>query len=383
MANLYKVIEGLCIQNGTNITQMCKNLGISRSTLSELKAGRTKAISYDFMSDIADMFHVDIEFLEKADYDNKCEGCGIIYDPTDKEQFEKHKEIHQKWFNAVKKYGFCWDYAYREHIKARARNLTETLSFVKGNDLEIAKCFELVFKALFSRSLEANKYSLDHPDFPTYCSGMLGQKSMKKRIPKSSYKILVDKYGISDLIPNGTYYMSEFPVLERETLSKFSSIEIENIKKYRTLDEYGKRMVDLVLNEEYTRCSIETEVDRPTITIRHSTYKVSAGRGFDLEDRDSWEEIDIPDTPEARKADFAITIIGNSMEPIYSDGQIVLVREQPAVDIGETGIYIINGGGFIKRNGGDRLIPINPDYDDIYFSEGDTVYCAGKVIGTV
>lgn len=157
----------------------------------------------------------------------------------------------------------------------------------------------------------------------------------------------------------------------------------ENIKKYRTLDEYGKRMVDLVLNEEYARCAAEVEEEQSTIKIQHSTYKVSAGRGFDLEDRDSWEEIDIPDTPEARNATFAVTIVGDSMEPIYSDGQIVLVKEQSAVDIGETGIYIINGGGFIKRNGGDHLISINPQYDDIYFSEGDTVYCAGKVIGTV
>lgn len=162
-----------------------------------------------------------------------------------------------------------------------------------------------------------------------------------------------------------------------------TSGESEAIKKYRLLDEHGKRMIDLVLDEEYNRCTADPEEERPTISIRHSTYKVSAGRGFDLDDRDSWEEIDIPDTPESRKADFAITIKGDSMEPIYSDGQIVLVREQPAVDIGETGIYIINGGGFIKIYGGDRLISINPEYDDIFFNESDSVYCAGKVIGVV
>ena len=155
------------------------------------------------------------------------------------------------------------------------------------------------------------------------------------------------------------------------------------IKKYYELDNYGREIVDTVLNMEYLRCTSEQEEEPDTIQIHHSTYKVSAGRGFDLEDRDSWEEIDIPDTPEARKADFAVTIIGDSMEPIYSNGQIVLVREQPAVDIGETGVYIINGGGFIKRNGGDRLISINPEYDDIRFDDGDTVSCAGKVIGVV
>ena len=52
------------------------------------------------------------------------------------------------------------------------------------------------------------------------------------------------------------------------------------------------------------------------------------------------------------------------------------------LDIGETGIFIVNGSGFIKQYGGDRLISINSKYDDIIFSEGDYIKCAGKVIGT-
>lgn len=214
--------------------------------------------------------------------------------------------------------------------------------------------------------------------------GAVGMWETGKRTPDKDMLIKISEFfhmPVDELIKpsSGYYYYYYYDDSELRPTEE----ELSYIKKYRALDEHGKKVIDYMLDEEYARCSVEVEEECPTITIRHSTYKVSAGRGFDLEDRDSWEEIDIPDTPEARKADFAITIIGNSMEPIYSDGQIVLVHEQPAVDIGETGIYIINGGGFIKRNGGDRLISINPDYDDIYFSEGDTVYCAGKVIGTV
>lgn len=170
------------------------------------------------------------------------------------------------------------------------------------------------------------------------------------------------------------------------TSSNLGQIEETIIKKYRALDVHGKDMVNTVLEKEYARCTAVPGIDdqpEPTISIKHSTYKVSAGRGFDLGDRDSWEEIEVPDTPEARKADFAVTIKGNSMEPLYFDGDVVLVRSQPAVDIGETGVYIINGGGFIKRYGGDRLISLNPEYDDIFFSEDDYISCAGKVIGVV
>lgn len=163
-----------------------------------------------------------------------------------------------------------------------------------------------------------------------------------------------------------------------------SQSEQSGIKKYRTLDDYGKKVVDSVLDIEYDRCTSESEAEEElTIKIKHSIYKVSAGHGFDLYDEDQWEQINVSDTPEARKADFALTIQGDSMEPIYSDGEIVLVKEQPSVDIGETGIFVVNGSGYIKQNGGDRLISLNPNYKDIFFSEGDTVSCAGKVIGVV
>lgn len=154
------------------------------------------------------------------------------------------------------------------------------------------------------------------------------------------------------------------------------------IWKYRSLDEHGKKIVNLLIDEEFCRCTSEPEEgEEPTITIKHSFHKVSAGHGFDLNNEDDWEEIEVPDTPEARRADFSLTISGDSMEPIYSDGDIVLVKSQPSVDIGETGIFIVNGSGFIKKNGGDRLISLNPEYDDITFCDGDTVSCVGRVIG--
>lgn len=165
---------------------------------------------------------------------------------------------------------------------------------------------------------------------------------------------------------------------------KLSLNEKKHIKKYRTLDKYGKKAINELLETEYTRCTAEPEVETAqTISIKHSLHKVSAGHGFDLNNEDEWEYIEVPDTPEARRASFSLTISGDSMEPVYSDGEIVLVKSQSTVDMGETGIFIVNGSGYIKKNGGDRLISLNPDYDDITFYDGDTVSCVGKVIGIV
>lgn len=123
----------------------------------------------------------------------------------------------------------------------------------------------------------------------------------------------------------------------------------------------------------------------PQYKLNTVINRVSAGTGFELDEGDNWETIEIPDTPDARKADFAITIKGNSMEPIYFDGDIVLVKQQPTVELGEIGIFNIEDNGYIKKYGGDRLISLNAEYDDIILSDydEDRIHCFGKVIGRV
>ncbi len=164
----------------------------------------------------------------------------------------------------------------------------------------------------------------------------------------------------------------------------FSQQENRMILKYRALDNYGQDMVTTVLEKEYERCTAEPEEEyEPAIQIRHSCYKASAGHGFEFFADEEWDEIDIPDTRETRRADFALTIQGDSMEPVYHDGDIVLVKQQDAVDIGQIGIFVLNGAGYIKKNGGDRLISLNEKYDDIFIEEYDDCRCVGKVIGRV
>lgn len=73
------------------------------------------------------------------------------------------------------------------------------------------------------------------------------------------------------------------------------------------------------------------------------------------------------------------------MLPKFEDGDRVLVREQPSVNIGDICIYILAGDGYIKKFGGDRLISLNKDYDDILLKDFDLddIICRGLVIGKV
>ena len=166
------------------------------------------------------------------------------------------------------------------------------------------------------------------------------------------------------------------------TLSKE---EIEFIKEYRYLSEKSKSEIRNTLNHLYDiekRMETTKEFTTPTIPVKHSIFKVSAGTGEWLADEE-WDRITILDTPQARKATFALTIEGDSMMPDFEDGDIVLVRQQDAVDIGQICIYTIDGKGYIKKFGGDRLISLNDDYDDIIFKDYQNIHCQGLVIGKV
>lgn len=95
------------------------------------------------------------------------------------------------------------------------------------------------------------------------------------------------------------------------------------------------------------------------------------------------ETIKVLATDEARKADYAIRVSGNSMEPRYYDGDILTVCEQTVVDPGEVGVFVYDSELYVKQFGGNRLISINPDYEDTHIKDPDSFFCQGKVIAVL
>lgn len=175
--------------------------------------------------------------------------------------------------------------------------------------------------------------------------------------------------------------MKKLSADEQELIEIYSNLSSENKVRIR---ERAIVLAELEKPVAKEPVAVE-EPEEKRLKINCSTYQVSAGAGFELGEGDEWYEIEVPDTPKARKADFALQIKGNSMEPIYFNGDIVLVKEQPSVELGEIGIFNIEGNGYIKKFGGDRLISLNAEYDDIEFSDYDEerIRCFGKVIGRV
>ena len=110
---------------------------------------------------------------------------------------------------------------------------------------------------------------------------------------------------------------------------------------------------------------------------------VSAGPGEFLDGSSASERIAIPDNEAARNADYALRISGNSMEPKFRNGDILLVENTDSVEINDLGIFILDGCGYFKKFGGDRLISLNPDYGPIMLKDFSSVSCAGKVVGKI
>lgn len=109
---------------------------------------------------------------------------------------------------------------------------------------------------------------------------------------------------------------------------------------------------------------------------------VSAGTGKYL-DSDTCEMIKVgPEVPE--EADFGVRISGDSMEPQFTDGQVVWVHKQEVIEDGEIGIFAFEENSYCKKffleDGKVELISLNPSYKPIVIPENKELICFGKVV---
>jgi SOS-response transcriptional repressor LexA len=81
---------------------------------------------------------------------------------------------------------------------------------------------------------------------------------------------------------------------------------------------------------------------------------------------------------------FAVLVEGNKMEPLLSEGDILLVKKQNTVDHGELGIFMIDGVRHVKRmffkDGYLRLRSLDANCTDVDLDNVHDVTCEGKVI---
>lgn len=82
--------------------------------------------------------------------------------------------------------------------------------------------------------------------------------------------------------------------------------------------------------------------------------------------------------------DLALKVNGDSMEPMFKDGEIIFVEKTHNIKNGQIGIFIIEEEAYVKKVfvEDDRLtlVSLNKDYDDLHFYRNESVRLIGKVI---
>ena len=164
-----------------------------------------------------------------------------------------------------------------------------------------------------------------------------------------------------------------FGVFDQDNpLSLLNSAGMEKIYDYAHL---------LLQNDLYKRPAAEIIPFRRQIPRFY--LAASAGTGQYL-DSDAYEMIDVG-SEVSSFADFGITLAGDSMEPLYVNGQTVWVHRQEALHNGEIGIFYYDGNAYCKKymNNEDEisLISLNKKYEPILIDTGKGFKIFGKVVG--
>ncbi len=164
---------------------------------------------------------------------------------------------------------------------------------------------------------------------------------------------------------------------------QFYRLMLEIGRTYQQLSDNSKQ----VLQEFVNSCIKNVQEHSPkepaqVVPFRLISYyykNASAGTGKLIIDNVPEDDIEIPDIPEYRNVSYAIGVNGDSMEPTYQDGDILLVEATQEIRIGEIGIFQVDGEAYVKQLGDTELISLNQEYDNIPLDESSRTM--GRVIG--
>lgn len=154
------------------------------------------------------------------------------------------------------------------------------------------------------------------------------------------------KWETGETVPSAYQLVALFNALgfeDRISLFMDSYAPALNDDGLRKVEEYRS---DLIASGKYRPTPKVSRIIR-YIDMPVSNLAVSAGTGAFL-DEGNFEMVSFPEDKVPEGADFGIRVSGDSMEPVYHDGQIVWVQECEQVGIGQVGVFIYDNEGYLK-----------------------------------
>ena len=170
----------------------------------------------------------------------------------------------------------------------------------------------------------------------------------------------------------------------KEPSIEYSAREQKMISNYNELSDDHKIAVDNLI---FNLRRAEARAVMPEITKLIYFHKhLAAGIGDATDIYDSGEPMYLYSTDLTERADYVFTVNGESMEPEYHNGDMVLVKKAPDCgDIrpGEVGAFMIHNETYIKEYQRDGLHSYNKKYSTIKALDEYGAIFMGKVIGII
>lgn len=169
-----------------------------------------------------------------------------------------------------------------------------------------------------------------------------------------------------------------------DPMLRYSEREKLLLDKYRSLSEGHKYAVDkLAASLGY----VESLEECPDITeLTYFSRSLAAGVGDPTDFEDEGEPIYLYSSELVDSADCVFSVNGDSMEPDFRDGDMVLVQrfpDCPRLSEGEIGAFIVGNETYVKEYREDGLHSLNAKYKPMRFSDDESVFFIGKVVGVL
>lgn len=174
----------------------------------------------------------------------------------------------------------------------------------------------------------------------------------------NAFSALLGRYGLSiqrqglgkwesgDAVPSAYQLLAVCHALEIEDGIAYFTGPVPETLNAAGLEKLQAYKQDLIASGRYNP-EQTTETSVSYIEMPVSTLSAAAGTGTFL-DEENFDLMRFPASTVPAGAEFGIRVRGDSMEPVYQDGQIVWVKTCKTLHPGDVGIFMYDGNGYIK-----------------------------------
>ena len=160
--------------------------------------------------------------------------------------------------------------------------------------------------------------------------------------------------------------------------------EQQMLTAFRSLSSRDKLIIESALQKtvELNQADLWQRCKEDFVSVFRNSQTAAAGTAA-LLDGEEGTRVYVRKNRASLRAREIVTVNGDSMRPRYKNGEDVYVEDASDLRIGEIGIFVVNGVGYIKQRQIDRLHSLNPAYPDILLNDTDDVICYGRVLSAV